>query len=127
MLKQRAQTVRDAGMLHNAKILNVIDGDTYDALVDLDFNLTIKIRIRIMGINCAEMDHKNQAGIDAKNYAIKKLLNKKVVIDFYKYDSFGRCLCDIFLNDKNFAETLVNEGFASEYLKTAGSDAGIFD
>jgi micrococcal nuclease len=114
-------------MHHNAKITNVVDGDTYDALVDLDFNLTIKIRIRIMGINCAEMDHKNQAGLDAKNYAIKRLLNKKVVIDFYKYDSFGRCLCDIFLNDKNFAETLVQEGFAVDYLKAGGSYTSFFE
>lgn len=114
-------------MLHNAEITNVIDGDTYDAIVDLDFNLTIKIRIRLFGVNCAEMNHKNQAGIDAKNFAIKKLLGKKVTIDFYHYDSFGRCLCDIWLGSKNFADTLIKENLAVEYLKATGPNASVLD
>lgn len=118
MQKQLAAIGLGAGMLHNATIINIIDGDTYDCIVDLDFNLTIKIRIRLFGVNCPEMDHKNQDGIDAKNFAIKKLLDKKVIIDFYHYDSFGRCLCDLWINNKNFAETLLEQRLAVEYLKT---------
>lgn len=104
-------------MLHNAKIIKVIDGDTYDAIVDLDFELTIKIRIRLYGINCPETDFKNKDGLASKVFAKKTLLDKKVIINYLKRDSFGRCLCSIWIDEKDFSGILLTEGYAIPYVK----------
>jgi len=39
---------------YNAKLIRVIDGDTIDALIDLGFNVWVKKRIRLYGINTPE-------------------------------------------------------------------------
>ena len=39
---------------YTAKLIKVIDGDTIDAMIDLGFNVWIKKRIRLAGINAYE-------------------------------------------------------------------------
>ena len=39
---------------YNIEVSKVIDGDTIDAVIDLGFDVTIKKRIRFMGINTPE-------------------------------------------------------------------------
>lgn len=102
-------------MLHIGKIVKVVDGDTYDAIVDLDFELTIKIRIRLYGVNCPETDHKNEDGLIAKDYAKKMLIDKKVEVNYLKHDSFGRCLCTVSIDGRDFAGMLINERYAVPY------------
>ena len=43
-------------MMYNyqSKLIRVIDGDTIDAMVDLGFDIWIKVRIRLYGINTPE-------------------------------------------------------------------------
>lgn len=107
-------------MMHNGKIVKVIDGDTYDCIVDLDFELTIKIRIRLYGVNCPEMERKNPAGIAAKEFAQKILMDKYVILNYLKHDSFGRCLCSVWISDKDFAGLLLSEGLAVPYVDKEG-------
>jgi endonuclease YncB( thermonuclease family) len=102
-------------MMHNGKIVNVVDGDTFDCIVDLDFNLTIKIRIRLYGVNCPEMDRKNPAGLAAKEFAQKMLIEKSIILNYLKHDSFGRCLCSVWIDNKDFAGILLSEGLAVPY------------
>ena len=40
---------------YNAKLIRVIDGDTVDALIDLGFNVWVKKRIRLYGIDTPEV------------------------------------------------------------------------
>jgi micrococcal nuclease len=102
-------------MLHKGKIAKIVDGDTYDAIVDLDFELTIKIRIRLYGVNCPETDHKNKDGLIAKEFAQKMLIDKDVIVNYLKHDSFGRCLCSVWVEGKDFAGLLLAEGYAIPY------------
>jgi len=39
---------------YKAKIFNIVDGDTYDAIVDLGFNVSITVRLRLDGIDTPE-------------------------------------------------------------------------
>jgi micrococcal nuclease len=102
-------------MIHDAKIINVVDGDTFDAIVDLDFALTLKIRIRLFGVDCPEMSKKNPAGIAAKEFSQMMLLDQKIVLNYIKHDSFGRCLCQLYLIGKNYADILLEAGHAAIY------------
>jgi micrococcal nuclease len=100
----------------------VIDGDTLDVVIDLGFNLTIKQRIRLKGIDTPEItfvDKNNRhLGEAAKVYVLEWLEeNPKLRIKTYKDDKYGRILGELVsvstgqcLND-----TLVKEGHAKLY------------
>jgi len=62
------------------KILKVIDGDTVDIVIDLGFNINMKIRIRLIGYDAPEIyeaitEKEKVAGIKCREY-LKKLLEK---------------------------------------------------
>ena len=42
-----------------AIITNVVDGDTLDVSIDLGFDVSVKIRIRLAGVNTCEMKDKD--------------------------------------------------------------------
>ena len=56
---------------YKAKLLRVVDGDTVDAEIDLGFDVSVKKRIRLVGINtpeCRTRDLKEKAlGLAAKD------------------------------------------------------------
>ncbi len=51
---------------YNAKVDRVVDGDTVDFIVDLGFNVNIKIRTRLMGVDTPERGHEDWAMATAK-------------------------------------------------------------
>jgi len=44
---------------YQAKLIRVVDGDTVDAEIDLGFNIYIRERIRLMGIDTPETRTRN--------------------------------------------------------------------
>ena len=46
---------------YEAEVDRVIDGDTIDFMVDLGFNVHIKIRTRLLGVNTPERGHEDFA------------------------------------------------------------------
>jgi micrococcal nuclease len=103
---------------YNAKIVKVIDGDTMDALVDLGFNMTIRIRLRAMNIDTPEIFKPNSEGealhaVAAKNRAIELLNDKNVVIVTYKDPSaYNRYSSKITMPDgRDFSQVMIQEGF----------------
>mgnify|MGYP000477420765 CR=1 FL=1 len=44
---------------YNAKVDRVVDGDTVDFIVDLGFNVNIKIRTRLIGVDTPERGHED--------------------------------------------------------------------
>jgi micrococcal nuclease len=48
--------------IYQAKIVEVVDGDTFDLMIDLGFNTFVKERMRLYGIDAPEM--RTQAGKD---------------------------------------------------------------
>lgn len=86
---------------YKAHITAIVDGDTVDAIVDVGFRLTAKLRLRLLGINTPEL-HSADAGIrklaqDAKVAVAVALLDKDVIIKTQKSDAFGRYLASIFV------------------------------
>ena len=53
---------------YKAKIISVYDGDTVTAVMDLGFNITNKIKIRLHGINAPEIRGKKRPeGLKSKD------------------------------------------------------------
>lgn len=90
---------------YQAKLIEVIDGDTVDLLVDLGFGIHVKERFRLYGIDAPEMP--TEAGKIAKAY-LESILG--TAIELYvatrkmtrrpqeKTDKYGRYLAVLYDN-----------------------------
>ena len=105
---------------YEIKLDRVIDGDTIDAYIDLGFDVSVKKRIRFMGINTPESrtrDLEEKArGLAAKD-RLKNLLEGANTIQLKSHGvgKYGRCLGEIFLGDTKLNDLLINEGHAVKY------------
>ena len=110
---------------YKINILKAIDGDTTDADIDLGFDVTIKKRIRFMGINTPESRTRDleekQYGLAAKA-RLKELLENgetlslRTAIDKKARGKYGRILGTIFADGINLNDLLIEEGHAIEYF-----------
>lgn len=115
---------------YNAKCIRVVDGDTIDAHIDLGFDITIKKRIRLAGIDAPESRTRNLAekkmGIASKNRLIELLDGSanEFELESTECGKYGRVLGKLHISKlagKNVItqvcvnETLVKEGYANEY------------
>lgn len=105
--------------VYNARIVNVVDGDTIDMLVDLGFHTYIKDRFRLSGINTAEMNStdavERKLAQDAKQWMMS-FLNKDVVIKSMKKDKYGRYLAYIYKDsDISLNDQMLSLGLAKVY------------
>jgi micrococcal nuclease len=106
---------------YKAKVLDVHDGDTITAMVDLGFHIQIEVKVRFFGINAPELkgDTKNKALI-SKNRVIDLILNKDIIIKTHKdkQEKYGRWLGDIYLPNTTISinQILINEGLAIPFM-----------
>ena len=76
---------------YKAKCINVVDGDTFDFIVELGFHIQTKIRVRLAGINTPEIrGTEKEDGLRIKRYVEDILLNKEVTLRTEKTGKFGR-------------------------------------
>jgi micrococcal nuclease len=115
--------------LYNAKITNVVDGDTVDAEVDLGFTVYVKVRFRLYGIDTMETNDKaiavRELGLKAKAFVANALLGKLVTIESHKSDKYGRWLGEIYLDGVSVNKQLLSEGLAVEYFGGTKNVQGI--
>ena len=106
---------------YNAKIINVVDGDTVDAEIDVGFKIKITHRLRLIEVDTAEMHDANpdlrKLAKTAKQYLIDTLLNKTVKINTYKADAFGRYLVEIYLDKFCVNDYLIESGMARRWKR----------
>jgi len=111
---------------YKAKLIRVVDGDTLDAEIDLGFNVFIKERVRLYGIDTWESRTRDleekKKGLAAKARLKELIYNKPIVIKTHKKQKgkYGRILGEIFIEGKGFDEINVNdllfeEGHACKY------------
>jgi len=115
---------------YNATLLRVVDGDTVDANIDLGFDIHVKKRIRLQGIDAWESRTRDlvekRKGLLAKQWLhdILALHDNKFILQSSKVGKFGRCIGIIYVdsktkNDKNIIvninEKLILEGHAKKY------------
>ena len=112
-------------MEYIAKVVRVVDGDTVDVDIDLGFDITMRQRIRLMGINTPEIRSSNQvekaAGLMSHNFLIETLLEykNKVKLIIHGEGKYGRPLADIYVGDDykiNVNNLLISEGYAIPYF-----------
>lgn len=98
---------------YTGKIVNIVDGDTFDILFDLGFNVSLKHRCRLAGIDTPEVRGPEKAiGKEVSNYVSSLILGKTLQIDVEKRKGkYGRYIVDIHLDNINttLTEKLISE------------------
>tara|TARA_R100000900_G_scaffold62970_1_gene50583 strand:+ start:141 stop:497 length:357 start_codon:yes stop_codon:yes gene_type:complete len=110
---------------YNAELRRVVDGDTVDVTIDCGFNMHIKERVRLKGIDtpeCRTRDLEEKAkGLAAKARLIDILASwgGKMIIrtSIDKKGKFGRLLGELISpnDESNANKMLLEEGHAVEY------------
>ena len=107
-------------MQNLARCTRVIDGDTFEAVIDLGFYITLKITVRLYGVNCPEMHPKDKdgksLGDEARAYLSERIWGKDVHVWSYKKDSFGRWLCDVLVDGLLLSKEIIDQGYGVPYF-----------
>mgnify|MGYP003136726269 CR=1 FL=1 len=114
-----------------ASVDRIIDGDTIDITIDLGFDLSIKQRVRVAGVDTPEKrtsDHEVEKplGIDATNWLTTQLetgfaaghdLTVRTQRGSGASGKYGRLLGWLYLTDSEVSlnEKMIEEGYAWEY------------
>ncbi|MBN1687495.1 MAG: thermonuclease family protein [Candidatus Omnitrophica bacterium] len=105
-----------------AVVTSVVDGDTFHALIDLGFGITLAQRVRLRRIDAPELI--TAEGKDAKEYLENLLrpVNGAIVLQSHELDQHGRPIADVWtaadeeqgkdMKWKSLDEELVREGHA---------------
>ena len=101
-----------------ATVAQVVDGDTFDAVVDLGFGLTAVQRFRLRGLDAPETD--TPKGIAAKKFLVDQMTKAKghIILKAATSDKYGRYLADVWIpnvGDSNYVhlnQKLIDEGLA---------------
>ena len=115
---------------YNAKCVRVVDGDTIDAEIDLGFDIKVKKRIRLGGINAPESRTRNKVekklGLAAKE-RLKEIMDGAAncfELESSEIGKFGRVIGKLHIDKiagKDVItkvcvnDCLVKEGYAVEY------------
>ena len=113
--------------LYKAKVCSIYDGDTITCLVDLGFNIHIKEKFRLFGIDTPEIRTKDlnekKEGFRAKKRLSDLIENKEIYIKVIKKGKFGRWISNIYLTEKDIElensinNLLLKEGLAKPFMK----------
>ena len=111
---------------YNAELRRVVDGDTVDVTIDCGFNMHVKERVRLKGINTPEFRTRDleekERGLAAKARLIEILdsWGNRMIIrtSIDKKGKFGRLLGELinpYKEDENANKMLLKEGHAVKY------------
>ncbi|MFC1708844.1 DUF1016 N-terminal domain-containing protein [Candidatus Omnitrophota bacterium] len=106
---------------YKAEVERVVDGDTIWVNIDCGFDIWIRQKLRLRGIDTPELD--TLKGQEAKEFVEARLKEVAfVVVKIYKEDKYGRYLADIFYAKSQTDEQKVLEGgvFLNQELLDSG-------
>ena len=123
-----AEEKKPEGVIHDFKILRVVDGDTVEIeapfLID---PLPKKLSIRVWGVDTPEKGGRAMCPKEAELGAAASKFTKDLVanakttqINLYQWDKFGgRVLGDVIIDGNSLTAMLIEKGYAREYYGDA--------
>lgn len=114
---------------YNCTVNRVVDGDTIDVTLDLGFSVLYKSRVRLYGIDTPESRTRDKdekvRGLLSKDFLKNAIAGGKVVLKTKLKDSrgkFGRVLAEVWVNDQNINQNMVEENHAVAYFGQSKDD-----
>lgn len=108
-----------------ARVDRIVDGDTLDVIVELGFEITIKARVRLAGVDAPEIhgvphsSDEYQAGLKAKRH-VEHLAPHQSWVELRTYKSgnrekYGRWIAAVYADGTNIADDLITNGLAEPH------------
>lgn len=101
-----------------AKVESVYDGDSIRIIFPLN-GVLYKWNCRLYGIDTPEIRTKceieKEFGLKVRDMLRKRILRKVINVKCHELDKYGRLLIDVFCEDNNINEWLINENCAFKY------------
>lgn len=105
-----------AGKTKKAKVIDVYDGDTITIAMWIGLQ-RFSFKLRLYGIDTPEIRSPDkEKAIIARDYLKNIILHKKIKINFYKEEKYGRLLGTVFYNNININDHLIEKGYAKKYF-----------
>lgn len=112
--------------VYKAKIEKVIDGDTLDVNIDLGFDIWVKNRIRLYGVNTPETHTSNELekvqGLKSKEFVqtwVSSYSNVVIKTIKDKHEKYGRLLAYVWEDGSEsnmLNDLLIKNGLAQPYF-----------
>jgi len=109
------------------EVVKVVDGDTVDFNIALGFDIETFKRVRLFGVDAPEIHGVKKTskeyteGKKAAEY-VESVLPPGKWVELRTFagprEKYGRWLCEIFVDGRNFNRELINKGYALEYGKS---------
>ena len=103
-------------------IKKIIDGDTFDCIMDLGFDVLLEARVRMMGIDTPESRTRDleekKFGLLAKEYLTEKLATEDIIVTTEvdnEKGNFGRILGWVWADGVNVNQNMIDENMAVAY------------
>jgi len=102
---------------YKAIVNRVVDGDTFDATVDLGFGIFKKHRFRLKDVDTPETwrpktEAENKHGMEATKYVVELIENKSVILSSVKSAVYSRYEAYVTLVDgSDLGKLLIEHGF----------------
>ena len=104
---------------YRANVTSVVDGDTFEAEVDLGFGLTAVQRFRFRALDAPEAD--TEKGIAVKKFLVDQMTKAKgrAILKVERRDKYGRYLADVWIPNAGapsyvyLNQKLIDEGLAA--------------
>lgn len=90
-----------------AKVIKVLDGDTFDVMIDLGFGVKQEFRVRLNGIDTPELN--TAKGKKALEFVKELIENKTVILHDAGQEKYGRARANVELMDGSDLSTLLIE------------------
>lgn len=105
---------------YNVNVTNVVDGDTVDVSIDLGFGISIAHRIRLYGLNTAEihstvLEERTKAQ-SAKKYVQDFVALGNITMESFKSDKYGRYLGKLYSGSRCLNDELLSQNLAAPYF-----------
>lgn len=84
----------------SAEVLRVVDGDTFDARIQISPGYSVETKIRMMGIDTPERSSlcaKERDMAEQARALLERTLTKTVLLKKIKDEKYGRALAEVFL------------------------------
>lgn len=102
-------------------VIKVYDGDTITIASKLPYveSPLYRFSVRVNGIDCPEMrtsdSNEKECAQMAKEFLYDLLMNKNVVLKDVDTDKYGRLLADVYIDNQNISELMIEKRFAVKY------------
>lgn len=102
------------GITLDARVVRVIDGDTLECEVDCPFHFRYTDHFRLRGIDTPELRKpiEKKRAEAAKKFMQVWIEGQNVQLKVYKQEKYGRWLAEVFFNDTNVNQYLIEKGYA---------------